>query len=642
MRRISVLMALAITLLLMLGTTSAVTRAVPPGLGAIEARDDFAGFYKDRERGGLDTYLFVGDAAGVEAELLGHYGDASKFAIRPATYTFADLEALQDEIFARRDELAGAGIDLREVGVDVIGNQVMVGVFGSLPPAREALAEYGDKVRVVWSEGGYTGSEPDRRLTAVANRNGIRVRLTIDDNHLVAGEPIWVHTKVKNTRDRPVFDSTDGCEISVPLTGQMADQIWRTGVPVDEAAVEAEGLERVEDFKRRAANWSTVGDETIYLEFRPRDAIDHATWGCDLVGITHRIPPGGVVKQRLRWDGLAAHRLGPPPDGMDRISGSFTPGRIDGPDRKPIEVTLEVPLTGGLEPGRLHPMEAVDAAMADPAFRVIIDPVELGKRNDQVIRFDIEHDAWVVGVCGRFDGQQGYWKAALVDPESGAVTDIIDGPVGKDCRQGPWPEASVALAPDASTSIRTAVTSAPPSASLTSEPQSDVARNELFELTLSTPQSVWSVGEPIEIDTALAYIGSEPEITVFGSSSGLVRFSLDQLDGDLSPGSFMNADRQPYQFAKGDVRSIPFDKGGGYSPGTPDAPFWIAWINDYDLRPPAGSYRITAELDYEVPSRDVRGVLTTSLLIDVVDEAAASPKPSALATDDLSQSIAVR
>ncbi len=441
MHRISVLVMLAITVLLILGTTPAVTRAVPPSLKAIEARDDFAGFYKDRERGGLATYLFVGDAEGAAAELLDHYGDASKFAIGPATYPFAELWAVQDEIFDRLNELKLDGIDIREVGVDVIGNHVRVGVFGSLPPAREALAEYGDKVRVVWSEGGYTGPEPDRRLTAVTNRNGIRVRITIDDNHLVAGEPIWVRTKVKNTRDRPVFYTTDGCEISVPFGGQMVDQTWWPGVPVDEAAIEAQGREPFEDFKWRAANWSNVGDETIHLEFRLKWAIGREVMACDMVGITHRIPPGGTVKQRLRWDGLAAHRLGPPPDGMARISGSFTPGRIGGPNRKPIEVTLDVPLTGGLEPGRVQPMEAVDAALADPAFRDLIDPVEIGKRNDEVIRFDIEHHAWVVGVCGRFDGQKGYWKAALVDPDSAEVSSIIDGPVGKNCRQGPWPEA---------------------------------------------------------------------------------------------------------------------------------------------------------------------------------------------------------
>ena len=101
-----------------------------------------------------------------------------------------------------------------------------------------------------------------------------------------------------------------------------------------------------------------------------------------------------------------------------------------------------------------------------------------------------------------------------------------------------------------------------------------------------------------------------------------MRFSIDQLDGDFSAGSFMNADRQPYPWSAGDVQSVPFDKAGAYTPGAPDAPFWIAWINDYDLRPPVGSYRVSAELDYGGSSPDEGGSLTTSMLIDVVEDSA--------------------
>ncbi len=440
MRMVVVVTTVVLALSLMLGATAGEVRAVWPGLERIEARDDFAGFYHDQERGGLDVYLFTGDAKGVTEKLLAHYGDDSKFEVRTATYTLAELKAVQDEVVSRLDEFRAAGLDIREVGKDVIGNRVEVGAYGSLPPVREALAEYGDKIRVVWSEGAFTGPEPDRRLTSVKNRNGIRVRITIDDNHLVAGEPMWVHTKVKNTRDTPVFYGTDACKVSIELRGQMLDQEWRSGTPADEAAIEAAGRERGHDLKWRALNWSRVGDETIHLDLIPEKAIGIWHFGCDSVGITHRIPPGGVVEQRLYWDGLAGDRMAPPPDGMARISGSFTPGRIDGPRREPIEVTLDVPLTGGLESGRLHPMEALDAALADPDFRDLIEPVKVSRGNEEVIRFDIEHDAWVIGVCGRFHKQKGYWKAAFVDPMNGEVIEVIDGPVGKNCRSGPWPE----------------------------------------------------------------------------------------------------------------------------------------------------------------------------------------------------------
>ena len=43
-----------------------------------------------------------------------------------------------------------------------------------------------------------------------------------------------------------------------------------------------------------------------------------------------------------------------------------------------------------------------------------------------------------MGACGRFDGERGHWKAAIVDPHDGEVTDIIDRPIATDCTTGPW------------------------------------------------------------------------------------------------------------------------------------------------------------------------------------------------------------
>ena len=435
MRLSTFVLALVAAVILGLGLSPASVGAVAAGLEATEERDDFAGSYVEH---GVHVYRFVGEASGVEQQLLDHYGDAARFRIRDATYTLAELRAIQEEIDERSSELRAGGIDIRETGVDVIANRLEVGAFGSLPPVREALAEYGDKVQVVWGEGGYSGPEPDRRLTSVKNHNGIRVRITLEDNHLVAGEPIWLQTKVKNLRDTPVFYATDGCEVSVGIGAQMLEQTWRLGDPADEAAIEADGRDRGYDLEWRLENWSRAGDETIDLRFVPDWAVDRRTLVCDSVGITHRIPPGGVVEQRLRWDGLAGERMAPPPDGMARISGSFTPERIDGPPRQPIEVEIDVPLVGGLEPGYLHPMEAVHAAYADPDFRDLIEPVKVSRGNFEVIRLDTDRDRWIVGACGRFKETRGYWKAAIVDPMSGEVVEIIDGPVGKRCSEGPW------------------------------------------------------------------------------------------------------------------------------------------------------------------------------------------------------------
>ena len=435
MRMITRAMAVASTLALLLGVIAGTAGGASSVLTDIEARDDFAGTYVDRERGGLRVYLFTGDAEGAAEALLAHHGDDARFELLTVTYTLDELRAVEEEIADRLEGFEMIEFDIREIGIDVAGNHVDVGVYGSLPPMRQALARYGDKVRVEWSEGAGEGPESSRELTAVKNRNGIRVRITLEGNHLVAGEPMWLRTKVRNLRETPLFYGTDGCEISVDVGGRMLDQNWRPGNPADLEAIEAQGRKHYNDLEWRLEN-SIAGDETIHLLFVPDWAVGRPRLVCDSIGITHRIAPGAVVEQRMHWNGLASGEVALPPDGLARITGSFAPGR----DRPPIEVMLDVPLVAGLAPDWLHPMEAVDAALADPVFRDLIEPVDISKRNQEILRLDTEHDTWLVGVCGAFDGTTGYWKVALVDPVSGEVTEIIDGPVGENCRVGPWLE----------------------------------------------------------------------------------------------------------------------------------------------------------------------------------------------------------
>ena len=59
----------------------------------------------------------------------------------------------------------------------------------------------------------------------------------------------------------------------------------------------------------------------------------------------------------------------------------------------------------------------------------------------------MSRDAWVVGVCGSFDGDRISWLAAIVDPATGEVTEIVDGPGGSTCDEGlPAPASTTDLA----------------------------------------------------------------------------------------------------------------------------------------------------------------------------------------------------
>ena len=152
------------------------------------------------------------------------------------------------------------------------------------------------------------------------------------------------------------------------------------------------------------------------------------------------------------------------------------------------------------------------------------------------------------------------------------------------------------------------------------EPQVDSVRDDIFELTISTPRSVWNVGEPIDIETTLGYVGSELETSVTGSGSGLVFFRIEQLDDRSSWGSGWTADLRRYEVRSGDVQTIQIS--GGLSPD--DRPFWVVRDGVRGLRPPAGRYHVAADLRYGHPDTGAGGTRTASLWIDVVDGDAAA------------------
>ncbi len=122
------------------------------------------------------------------------------------------------------------------------------------------------------------------------------------------------------------------------------------------------------------------------------------------------------------------------------------------------------------------------------------------------------------------------------------------------------------------------------------------AADDRFTLAVVVPRVEWSPDEAIDIRGSLAFHGPERRIDVGGSGSGLVTWSLEQLDGPLDPGGGGTDDCRPHEIARDRPMDMVFTKSGGFGAGGPGtaAAAIRAYFEDPVLRLPAGTYRITA------------------------------------------------
>ena len=145
----------------------------------------------------------------------------------------------------------------------------------------------------------------------------------------------------------------------------------------------------------------------------------------------------------------------------------------------------------------------------------------------------------------------------------------------------------------------------------------DVARDELFELSISAGRATYAAQEPVEITAALRYVGDAPETTATSFGGGLVAFDIEQLDGPLDQGAGRDSICERHVYRRGDVEDVPFQKSGSWSNDDPMAPFWRDFFADPELRLPKGRYRISAVALYGVAEcGDVR-TLRASIVIVV-------------------------
>jgi hypothetical protein len=121
-----------------------------------------------------------------------------------------------------------------------------------------------------------------------------------------------------------------------------------------------------------------------------------------------------------------------------------------------------------------------------------------------------------------------------------------------------------------------------------------------FELILRADKQAYAVDEPMTVGATLVYRGPRDSIDGFGSGSGPIMFTLEQLDGPIDTGGAMNSDCARHTFVRDEVVSRPFQKSGGFSDDDPLAGFWRAFYADPQLRLPAGTWRITAATAFDL------------------------------------------
>ena len=263
----------------------------------------------------------------------------------------------------------------------------------------------------------------DLERVAVVERDGIRARIELQRNPLVAGEPNWVKTTVRNLGSNDVTWFHGGCRTAVGVNGESLVS-WPAGRNQTGTAL---------SFKNRVLDVpvTTNAPWPPQLRFVPEDRLGKGTYGCADVGISETIRPGEAIHQTRWWTGFADVRKGLPPNGPVSITGNaahYWRGHRE-PDSitdQTLELSLPAWLIGGLDDNRLTPPDVVDAALADPGFVAYLETQQLDNGRDEILWYDPTSDLWEVGVLPWNETTPPRLHGVLVDPRTGEVVGPLD------------------------------------------------------------------------------------------------------------------------------------------------------------------------------------------------------------------------
>ena len=268
----------------------------------------------------------------------------------------------------------------------------------------------------------------DLSRTAVTVRDDIRVEIEVQRNPLPAGEPSWIKATVTNDGTTDVTWFHDGCANPVSTWGR-SHVPWRMGMTHAEQAemFKAYGLGGwLQDPPDPHASFSFVREERLHV----------GPTGCADIGISDTIEPGDSITETRWWSGFANPTRALPLAGPVTILGhAGYYWRGDEPEditSQAIELELDAWIVGGKGAERLSPAEAVDAALADPAFLAYLDTQNIANGRAQIVWYDAELDRWEIGVMPWYEDEPPRIHGVLVDAVKGEILGPLDRPWDQD------------------------------------------------------------------------------------------------------------------------------------------------------------------------------------------------------------------
>jgi hypothetical protein len=146
------------------------------------------------------------------------------------------------------------------------------------------------------------------------------------------------------------------------------------------------------------------------------------------------------------------------------------------------------------------------------------------------------------------------------------------------------------------------VTVVDPAAGPTADAPRNIASDGRFHLEISAAKGRYAPNEPIDISAGLTYIGPGTSIDVFhalGARRSPIGFGIEEPvigDLELGPGWDLACERTSLEF--GEPLLVEFQKSAGWSSSDPTAAAYRGFIEDSELRLPAGTWHIYAVAEF--------------------------------------------
>jgi hypothetical protein len=264
----------------------------------------------------------------------------------------------------------------------------------------------------------------DLRRVVTAKGDGIRIRIELARNPLVAGERNRVDVTVTNTGRGVMTWFHDGCAQPVSVYGESL-VAWDPGRQLSPQG---------QMFKQYALG--TYNGQPLpgaRIRFVPKAMLGKGSYGCADLGMADRVKPGASLRRTLWWTGYTDVNRALPPTGplrIDATAGYFWHGTKE-PERiadRAYELSLDAWVVGGTGAGRLSPAQVVDAAVADPGFAALLETQTLANGREEIAWYDAGTDTWEVGVMPWYETVPPQIHGVRVDAVTGAILGQLDRP----------------------------------------------------------------------------------------------------------------------------------------------------------------------------------------------------------------------